>query len=136
MPICIYIYICMIIVVKDPSSDFATNARNGSNLLREVREKRDMMKMRKRYIYTLILHYYMYSTTLHCTCNIQILVQLYIYTIMLYMYVYGTQVLGAGRVPHGRRDGHCQAPGRGRRRQDEGCTSRSSSSRRSQRRRR
>lgn len=39
----------MVLIVKDPSSDFATNARNGSALLREVREKRDMMKMRKRF---------------------------------------------------------------------------------------
>lgn len=39
----------MVSIVKDPSSDFATNARNGSALLREVREKRDMMKMRKRF---------------------------------------------------------------------------------------
>ena len=51
----IYIHVYLLIVVKDPSSDFATNARNGSNLLREVREKRDMMKMRKRYIRS--LHY-------------------------------------------------------------------------------
>lgn len=31
--------------VKDPTSDMAVNARNGSNLLRDVREKRDQMKM-------------------------------------------------------------------------------------------
>lgn len=36
-------------VVKDPTSDMALNARKGSELLREVREKREMMKMRKRF---------------------------------------------------------------------------------------
>lgn len=35
--------------VKDPSSDMATNARKGSTLLREVREQREKMKMRKRF---------------------------------------------------------------------------------------
>ncbi len=35
--------------VKDPSSDFANNARNGSALLRDVRIRRDQMKMRKRF---------------------------------------------------------------------------------------
>ena len=39
----------MVSVVKDPTSDFATNARNGSNLLKDVREKRDQAKMRKRF---------------------------------------------------------------------------------------
>eukprot|EP01031_Cornospumella_fuschlensis_P032611 gene32611-39429_t len=36
-------------VVKDPSSDLAQNARKGSNLLREVREKKDSMKSRQRF---------------------------------------------------------------------------------------
>lgn len=35
--------------VRDPTSDMAINARNGSNLLKDVREKREMMKMRKRF---------------------------------------------------------------------------------------
>jgi pre-mRNA-splicing factor ATP-dependent RNA helicase DHX38/PRP16 len=35
--------------VRDPTSDMATNARNGSNLLRDVREKKEQMKMRKRF---------------------------------------------------------------------------------------
>lgn len=35
--------------VKDLTSDFAQNARKGSVLLRDVREKREMMKMRKRF---------------------------------------------------------------------------------------
>ena len=35
--------------VKDLTSDFAQNARKGSNLLKDVREKREMMKMRKRF---------------------------------------------------------------------------------------
>lgn len=35
--------------VKDLSSDFATNARKGSELLRNVREKKEQMKMRKRF---------------------------------------------------------------------------------------
>ena len=35
--------------VKDPTSDFAHNARNGSALLKDVRIKRDQMKMRKRF---------------------------------------------------------------------------------------
>ena len=35
--------------VKDLTSDFAQNARKGSILLRDVREKREMMKMRKRF---------------------------------------------------------------------------------------
>lgn len=39
----------MVSIVKDPTSDFATNARNGSSLLRDVREKRDQAKMRKRF---------------------------------------------------------------------------------------
>lgn len=36
-------------VVKDPTADMALNSRKGSNLLREVREKKEMMKMRKRF---------------------------------------------------------------------------------------
>jgi pre-mRNA-splicing factor ATP-dependent RNA helicase DHX38/PRP16 len=36
-------------VVKDAASDMALNSRKGSALLREVREKKDMMKMRKRF---------------------------------------------------------------------------------------
>ena len=39
----------MVSIVKDPTSDFATNARNGSQLLKDVREKRDQAKMRKRF---------------------------------------------------------------------------------------
>lgn len=35
--------------VRDPSSDMAVNARNGSKTLKDVREKADMMKMRKRF---------------------------------------------------------------------------------------
>ena len=35
--------------VRDPTSDFATNAKKGSALLRQVREKKEMMKMRKRF---------------------------------------------------------------------------------------
>ena len=35
--------------VRDPTSDFAQNARKGSALMREVREKKEMMKMRKRF---------------------------------------------------------------------------------------
>jgi pre-mRNA-splicing factor ATP-dependent RNA helicase DHX38/PRP16 len=35
--------------VKDPSSDFATCARNGSALVRSQREKRERSKMRKRF---------------------------------------------------------------------------------------
>jgi pre-mRNA-splicing factor ATP-dependent RNA helicase DHX38/PRP16 len=35
--------------VKDLTSDFAQNARKGSVLLKDVREKREMMKMRKRF---------------------------------------------------------------------------------------
>ena len=35
--------------VKDPTSDMALNSRKGSLLLREVREKKEMMKMRKRF---------------------------------------------------------------------------------------
>jgi flagellar biosynthesis GTPase FlhF len=35
--------------VKDPTSDMATNSRTGSKLLRDVREKREQMKMRKRF---------------------------------------------------------------------------------------
>lgn len=36
-------------VVKDPTSDMALNAKKGSALLKEVREKREVMKMRKRF---------------------------------------------------------------------------------------
>lgn len=36
-------------ILKDPTGDMAVNARKGSNLLRDVREKRDVMKMRKRF---------------------------------------------------------------------------------------
>eukprot|EP00595_Chromulina_sp_UTEXLB2642_P001843 CAMPEP_0196762688 /NCGR_PEP_ID=MMETSP1095-20130614/2556_1 /TAXON_ID=96789 ORGANISM="Chromulina nebulosa, Strain UTEXLB2642" /NCGR_SAMPLE_ID=MMETSP1095 /ASSEMBLY_ACC=CAM_ASM_000446 /LENGTH=533 /DNA_ID=CAMNT_0042114243 /DNA_START=219 /DNA_END=1821 /DNA_ORIENTATION=+ len=36
-------------IVKDPTSDMAVNARNGSNLLKEKREQKDQMKMRKRF---------------------------------------------------------------------------------------
>ena len=36
-------------VVKDPSGDMVTNVKKGSALLKSVREKRDMMKMRKRF---------------------------------------------------------------------------------------
>lgn len=39
----------MVATVRDPSSDMATNARNGSKLLREVRERREQSKMRKRF---------------------------------------------------------------------------------------
>ena len=35
--------------VKDPTSDMATNARNGSALLRQMREARDRQKMRHRF---------------------------------------------------------------------------------------
>lgn len=35
--------------VRDPTSDMATNARKGSALLRDVREKREQAKMRKRF---------------------------------------------------------------------------------------
>lgn len=35
--------------VKDPSSDMATNARKGSELLKHVRERKDKMKMRNRF---------------------------------------------------------------------------------------
>lgn len=35
--------------MRDPSSDMAVNARKGSALLRDVREKKEMMKMRKRF---------------------------------------------------------------------------------------
>lgn len=35
--------------VKDPTSDMALNSRKGSLLLRDVREKKEMMKMRKRF---------------------------------------------------------------------------------------
>ena len=35
--------------VRDPTSDFAMNAKKGSALLRQVREKKEMMKMRKRF---------------------------------------------------------------------------------------
>ncbi len=35
--------------MKDPTSDMALNSRKGSILLREVREKKEMMKMRKRF---------------------------------------------------------------------------------------
>ncbi|KAJ1406151.1 hypothetical protein B484DRAFT_404238, partial [Ochromonadaceae sp. CCMP2298] len=36
-------------ILKDPTGDMAVNARKGSLLLRNVREKRDVMKMRKRF---------------------------------------------------------------------------------------
>ena len=36
-------------IVKDPTADMATNARKGSALMREVREKREQQKMRKRF---------------------------------------------------------------------------------------
>ena len=36
-------------VVRDPSSDMALNAKKGSGILKEVREKREIMKMRKRF---------------------------------------------------------------------------------------
>eukprot|EP00981_Chlorochromonas_danica_P005586 scaffold1159_cov160-Ochromonas_danica.AAC.8 len=36
-------------VVKDPTSDMAITARKGSELLRVVREKKEMMKMRQRF---------------------------------------------------------------------------------------
>eukprot|EP01034_Spumella_vulgaris_P021641 gene21641-27681_t len=36
-------------VVKDPTADMALNSKKGSALLRDVREKREMMKMRKRF---------------------------------------------------------------------------------------
>lgn len=36
-------------IIKDPTGDMAVNARKGSALLREVRERRDVMKMRKRF---------------------------------------------------------------------------------------
>ena len=36
-------------VVKDPTCDMAINSKNGSAVLREVREKREIMKMRKRF---------------------------------------------------------------------------------------
>ena len=36
-------------ILKDPTGDMAVNARKGSALLRDVREKRDVMKMRKRF---------------------------------------------------------------------------------------
>jgi pre-mRNA-splicing factor ATP-dependent RNA helicase DHX38/PRP16 len=35
--------------VRDPSADMATNARKGSSLLRDVRERREQSKMRKRF---------------------------------------------------------------------------------------
>ena len=35
--------------MRDPTSDFALNARNGSALLRDVRERKEKMKMRKRF---------------------------------------------------------------------------------------
>jgi pre-mRNA-splicing factor ATP-dependent RNA helicase DHX38/PRP16 len=38
-----------VLIVKDPSSDMAMNAKKGSALLRDVREKKEMMKMRKRF---------------------------------------------------------------------------------------
>jgi pre-mRNA-splicing factor ATP-dependent RNA helicase DHX38/PRP16 len=37
-------------VVRDPSSDMALNAKKGSVLLKEVREKKEIMKMRKRFL--------------------------------------------------------------------------------------
>ncbi len=39
----------MVSTVRDPTSDMATNARNGSKLLREVRERKEQSKMRKRF---------------------------------------------------------------------------------------
>jgi hypothetical protein len=39
----------MVSTVRDPSSDMATNSRNGSKLLREVRERKEQSKMRKRF---------------------------------------------------------------------------------------
>lgn len=39
----------MVPVVRDPTADMAVNARKGSATLKQVREKRDMMKMRKRF---------------------------------------------------------------------------------------
>lgn len=39
----------MVPTVKDPSSDFALCARNGSATLRHQREKREKGKMRKRF---------------------------------------------------------------------------------------
>jgi len=36
-------------IVKDTSADMVTNVKKGSALLKSVREKRDMMKMRKRF---------------------------------------------------------------------------------------
>lgn len=35
--------------VRDPTADMATNARKGSSLLRDVRERREQSKMRKRF---------------------------------------------------------------------------------------
>lgn len=35
--------------VRDPSADMATNARKGSSLLRDVRERKEQSKMRKRF---------------------------------------------------------------------------------------
>ena len=35
--------------IKDPTADMATNARKGSSILKEVREKKEQMKMRKRF---------------------------------------------------------------------------------------
>jgi pre-mRNA-splicing factor ATP-dependent RNA helicase DHX38/PRP16 len=39
----------MVSTVRDPTSDMATNSRNGSKLLREVRERKEQSKMRKRF---------------------------------------------------------------------------------------
>lgn len=39
----------VVAVVKDPTADMALNSRKGSSLLREVREKKEVMKMRKRF---------------------------------------------------------------------------------------
>jgi hypothetical protein len=36
-------------IIKDPTGDMAVNSRKGSALLRDVRERRDVMKMRKRF---------------------------------------------------------------------------------------
>lgn len=36
-------------IVKDPTADMAVNARNGSAVLRDMREKREQMKMRTRF---------------------------------------------------------------------------------------
>jgi pre-mRNA-splicing factor ATP-dependent RNA helicase DHX38/PRP16 len=35
--------------IRDPTADMAMNCKNGSQLLRSIREKKEMMKMRKRF---------------------------------------------------------------------------------------